>query len=115
MPDIERILSHETIAAVIIPVRNYTQSALSRARLGLGRNGGLWGATDAQSQETFYHKIMAEYLVSMARHEVPTVFLDFDRMVVDPNYLYWKLQRVLPNNISLEIFEQAFTDVSRHA
>jgi hypothetical protein len=114
MPDIENILSRETIAAVVIPVRNYTQSALSRARLGIGKNGGLWGATDAQSQETFYHKIMAEYIVSMVKHDIPTVFADFDRMVVDPDYLYTKLQPVLPPKVSLETFKQAFGDISRH-
>ena len=115
MLDMEDILSRETIAAVVIPVRNYTQSALSRAHHGMGKNGGLWGATDAGSQETFYHKIVAEYIVSMVKHDIPTVFIDFDRMVVDPEYLFKKLQYVLPPNVSLDNFKQAFGDVLSRA
>lgn len=80
---------------MIIPIRDYQEAALSRVSNGVGE-GGLWCASSYKEQLQFFHKIMAEYLVEMVQHDIPTLFLDFKRMVSDPEYLYKKLIIYLP-------------------
>ncbi len=111
--DIRNVLNTTTIQSVIIPIRNYTESASSRAQHGKAQAGGLWGnVTDAISQEVFYYQIMAQYLVSMVRYDIATVFIDFDRMIANHMYLYMKLKHILPSSISLDHFERAFVEAS---
>lgn len=101
-----------SIQAVIMPIRDYTESAVSRFRLGNGGKGGLWKASDVPSQENMYYKIMAEYLLSMVVYDINTIFIDYNRMVSDPVYLYTKVRQVLPHNISVEKFTDAFQEAS---
>jgi len=111
--EMEHILNNTMVHTVVVPIRNYTESALSRVQHGQGQPGGLWGnATDTSSQETFYYQIMAQYLVSMVRYDIATVFLDFNRMVADHVYLYQKLKHILPPSISLDRFEKTFKEAS---
>jgi hypothetical protein len=100
------------VSSVIIPIRNYTQSATYRNK-HQNNEGGLWGgAIDVPSQETFFHRILAEYLVSMAKCDIPTVFLDFERMVTDDMYLFHRLKVILPPTVSSGTFKQAFRDAT---
>lgn len=111
--DMERLLINTTIQAVIIPIRNYTESALSRVHLGENANGGLWGgASDLSSQEKMYYEIMANFLLSMVVYDIATIFIDYKRMVSDPVYLYRKLRQVLPSDISVKEFTDAFQEAS---
>lgn len=96
---VETILEDKTIhvEAFIIPVREYKASASSRVKHGKGC-GGLWNATDEKSQINFYHSVMAEYIYHMVKHEIKTIFLDFDAMVKDKQYLFDKLSPILSKN-----------------
>lgn len=100
------------VSSVIMPIRNYTQSAISRNK-HQNNKGGLWGlATDVPSQEAYFHRILAEYLVSMVKYDIPTVFLDFERMVTDDMYLFHRLKFILPPTVSPGAFKQAFGDAT---
>ena len=101
---------------VFIPIRNYEDSAKSRFSLG-GGAGGLWPhgrAVDVKSQKEFFYEVMSEYLYAMTVHDIPTTFINFDKMVESPKYLYEKLQPVLLKDISFEEFEISYNFASEH-
>jgi hypothetical protein len=79
-----------SIKQVIIPVRDYVESARSRVMNGRA-DGGLWYAENEKEQIEFYGRIMSRYVYCMVRYDIATVFLDFERMVVDSRYLYDRL------------------------
>ncbi len=111
---IENIVSNNNIKIkyMIIPIRDYSKSANSRLNLG-NENGGLWNATDFDSQINFYYKIMANYNYTMVKYDIPTIFLDFDKMINDTLYLYNKLLPILENK-SYKEFINAFNAASFH-
>jgi hypothetical protein len=92
--EIQQVVQSVRIRAMIIPIRNFKDSALSRTHHG-NRAGGLWNAHDTPSQIAFYNALMAKYLYFMVRYDIPTIFLDFDRMVTDVHYLFAKLRELL--------------------
>lgn len=113
MRTIEDVVRDVKIKCVIIPIRDYEPAARSRVRLGNGP-GGLLGAHDLASQILFFHANMANYLRSMVRHEINTIFLDFDRMVSDVSYLRNKLKSLTDEkHITDETFEDAYNFASR--
>lgn len=112
--DISNILLDKNIKIklVIIPIRDYKQSALSRVRHDK-QAGGLWNATNVDTQMQFYNKIIADYIYYMTKYEINTIFLDFDKMVTDSKYLYDKLKFLFEEkNIDFETFSKTYIDVS---
>lgn len=110
--DIDSIIKDHKIKLVIIPVRNYTDSAKSRASRGFN-NGGLWFAHTAEEQEAFYYKLIANYVYYMTKFDINTAFLDFDRMTTDKQYLYDRLNSIfVEKNISFETYSQAYEEAS---
>jgi len=95
--NIEEIVNKYKIELVIIPVRNYEKSAISRVRHE-NNCGGLWNADNYDNQLVFFHKIIANYLYCMTKYEIPTIFLDFDKMTNQPYYLYEKLGSIFKKN-----------------
>lgn len=90
-----------SIKHLIIPIRDLTSAAQSRRdvqmraqQMDLGIqdvNGGLWGTSNPEKQESelavrFYNLIRA-----VSRYEIPHTFLEFPRIVNDPEYLRGKL------------------------
>src|SRR5437868_1457434 len=68
MVQLNHIVKKRRIEYFIIPVRDYDESANSRAKNGsMKDNGGLWNANDTKEQVQFYHKIMAEYILKMVK------------------------------------------------
>ena len=112
MQTFQKIVEKVDIDHVIIPIRNYEDAAGSRERYGNGA-GGLWGAKNKAEQVNFYHKIMAEYLLWMTRYDIPTIFIDFDRMVNSSEYLYEKLKPIL-KNIDYQVFKVAYMKATQH-
>lgn len=99
------------IGVVIIPLRDFNDAAESRANLGMNATGGLWNAKDKKSQIEYYHRIISEYTIFMSKYDIPTLFLDFERMVNEPEYLYVKLKNYasyLLKNISYGCFIVAY-------
>lgn len=111
---IEKIIKNTnfTIKKVIIPIRDYKLSAESRVKHGKNA-GGLLNATDKQSQINYYRKVMANYLYFMTKYEIPTIFIDFDKMTTDKKYLFDKLECILQEkNITFELFSKIYDEVS---
>jgi hypothetical protein len=108
--EMNTILEKETIQLVIIPIRDLKASASSRVRHEHDC-GGLWNAHDEESQILYYHRILSEYMCIMTKHDIPTLFLDFDRMISDKQYLFDKLKPIL-EGIDLDTFCQVYEEVS---
>lgn len=102
------------IKTIIIPIRDYNMSAKSRASNGpQGVPGGLWNATNIEEQVLFYNKIMANYIYKMTKHNINTIFINFEKMVTDRMYLFEKLKGILDEkNISFELFSYIYMKIS---
>ena len=112
--DITIILKNPNIKikAIIIPIRDYELSAISRTKHGKNC-GGLVNAIDKESQIIYYNKIMAEYIYYMTKYDINTIFIDFDKMISDKLYLFNKLKFILnDNNINFDIFSYIYDEAS---
>lgn len=112
--NIEQIVEDPSIKVktVIIPVRNYTISALKRVKYKY-KAGGLWNANDLPTQLQFYKDIMSNYVYIMTKYDINTIFINFDKMTSDKKYLFIKLKPILDEkNIDFENFSQVYEEVS---
>ena len=112
--NIQYILKDKTvnIKKVIIPIRDYESSANSRVQ-NKQLPGGLWCATDKQSQILFYKQIMSDYIYFMTKYNIDTIFIDFDKMINDKEYLFNKLKIILDEkNIDFNLFCKVYDEVS---
>jgi hypothetical protein len=112
--DIDEIVTNPRIKIklVIIPLRDFTQSAKSRVSHGSGA-GGLWDASNLEEQINFYEKIMSNYRTVMTTHRINTIFLDFDQMITDKQYLFEKLKVVLDEKqINFQEFSNVYDEVT---
>lgn len=112
--NIETIIKDKNINIkhVIIPIRNYKLSAISRVKYG-NNPGGLLYAKDAKSQILFYNEIISNYIYIMTKYDINTIFIDFDKMIDDKNYLFNKLKSILDeNNIDFDLFSKIYDEVS---
>lgn len=85
------------IEYVIVPIRDYEEAAKSREFFKNSSGGLLWGATDYKSQMTEYYKSIAILVKDIVKHDLKTTFLDFEKMTKNKEYLYKKLEHILPN------------------
>jgi hypothetical protein len=117
--NMENIIKDTTlnIKYVIIPIRNYKDSAVSRSKITRrnsttgGTKGGLWNASNEIEQIRYYYKIMAEYIQIMTKYDINTVFLNFERMVKDEQYLFDKLKPILAEkNINFATFSKSYKE-----
>lgn len=111
---IDSIVEKHHIDYFIIPIRNYDDAAKSRENIGGGKPGGLWSATNAIEQKDFYHEIIAEYLYKMTVYDVPTIFINFERMISDDKYLYEKIKPVLRKSITYEDYKEVYDRATEH-
>ena len=111
--NIKKIIDDKiNIKYIIIPIRDYNKSAESRV-LHNNKQGGLWNASNETEQILFYNKILSEYLFYMVKYDIPTIFLDFDRMINDKKYLFEKIQNILnEKNIDFNIFSQSYDNAT---
>tara|TARA_Y100000004_G_scaffold61717_1_gene69089 strand:+ start:647 stop:1228 length:582 start_codon:yes stop_codon:yes gene_type:complete len=111
---IDGIVQKHHVDYFIIPIRNYKDAAKSRENIGGGKPGGLWSATNAKEQREFYYEIMAEYLYKMTVYDVPTIFINFERMISDDKYLYEKIKPVLRESITYENYKEVYDRATEH-
>lgn len=112
--NIETIIKDKNtnIKKVIIPVRDYKLSAKSRVKYG-NKPGGLINAKDEKSQILYYNKIISNYVYFMTKYDINTIFIDFDKMINDKNYLFNKLKIILDEkNIGFDLFSKIYDEVS---
>ena len=117
--DLEEVLEAGKIVVdcAIIPIRDLYASAESRRtvqRKWKKRDtpGGLILTTNPGDQEAVLATQLHALVHTLAKHDVPMIWLYFPRLVKDPDYLYGKIKSVVPGQ-SLETFSQAFRAVSR--
>jgi hypothetical protein len=110
---VPNILEEIRIKYMIVPIRDYVASAESRKRhtdMGLKGGGFVNGAKDVESQVALYNKAMAKFVLDITKYDVPTIFLDFDRMISDRKYVWNKLKPVFDDfKVSEEVFNKAYT------
>ena len=100
------------IKAVIIPIRDFKSSALSRVKHN-NIKGGLWNAVDEETQIQFYKDILSNYIYIMTKYDINTIFIDFEKMINDKNYLFNKIKFILDeNNIDFHTFCNVYDEVS---
>lgn len=112
--DIANILTNKTIKIklVIIPIRDFIQSAKSRV-LHKNQFGGLWDASNLEEQIEFYERTMANYRTHMTTYNINTIFIDFDQMILDKQYLFDKLKVVLDEKqIKFPEFSSVYDEVT---
>lgn len=113
---IDEVLSNPLIQIdhAIIPVREMTAAAVSRAHVqeittgspdGETVNGGLWGTDKAAEQEDVLRHRFTSLMQGLVRHDVPTTFLWYPRLVQDAAYLYGKLSFLLDSRDFTSFFE----------
>ena len=111
---IEKIMEDKNtkIKKVIIPIRDFKLSAKSRVKYK-NECGGLWNAKDEASQINFYREIVSNYLYMMTKYDIDTIFIDFDKMVNDKQYLFNKLKDILDEKkIDFGLFSTIYDEVT---
>lgn len=112
--NIKYILEDESIVIkqVIIPIRDFKLSSLSRLKHN-NKKGGLWHATDLKSQIQFYESIISNYVYYMTKYDIPTIFIDFEKMIIDKKYLFDKLKCILDEKkIDFDNFSNVYDEVT---
>lgn len=112
--NIEHIIKDPTILIkyVIIPLRNLIDSAKSRVKHG-NDCGGLWNAKDEITQIKFYNEVITNYIIVSTKYEINTIFIDFDKMISNPVYLFNKIKPILEEkDIDYELFLSVYDEVT---
>mgnify|MGYP003657466751 FL=1 len=114
LPPLLRIGAAPAIDWVIIPVRDLASAARSRIRVG-GRDGeipgGLWLTSRPEQQAGALAIAFHELIHALIEHDIPHTFLAFPRFALDPAYAYQKLGCILPDSVTLDVFQTAFARV----
>jgi hypothetical protein len=96
------------IACIIVPIRTLSEAAMSRVKVK-GIAGGLWDATNYQSQLDQHHRCLATLVQDATLNEIPVVFLSFDKMIANPKYLYDKLMPLFVSyGLTYEIYQKEY-------
>lgn len=116
LADKEKIVKDKkniTIKTVIIPLRDLDASAQSRVN-HKNKPGGLWNANDKLSQINYYKDIISNYIIISTKYDLNTIFIDFDKMINNKQYLFNKLKNILDEkNINFKKFSDIY-EVSKH-
>ena len=117
--DLEEVLEARNVVVdcAIIPIRDLYASAESRRTVQRNlkerdKPGGLILTENPREQEAVLATQLHSLIHTLAKHDVPMLWLYFPRLVEDPKYLYDKINSVLPGQ-NFETFSRAFRAVSR--
>lgn len=114
MANIENIIKDESIKIkkIIIPIRDYESSAISRVSHNKNK-GGLWNATDKKSQIEYYKDIISNYIYISTKYDINTIFIDFGKMVNNKKYLFNKIKSIIDEkNINFKFFCDVYDEIS---
>ena len=106
------------VKMVILPIRDLHNSAASRAALPAGSPGSLWGATNQKEQEDHNARVVYQIVRDCTILDIPLVRLDFPRIVTDPQYLWYYVEKITyETGVMPEIaaFRKAFYQVMNPA
>jgi hypothetical protein len=95
------LVEPEQLDAVLIPMRDLSQAARSRAEVSFSRRrvgapGGLDGVRWARRQDLELGRQLADLLLTVAEYEIPHILLAFPRFARDRDYCRRVLGPVLP-------------------
>lgn len=112
------------IYAAIVPVRDLFEAAESRRTVyseaqargidPLGHPGTLWHTDKPKEQEDRLARQFYKAVFPLIKYDVPTIFLEFPRIVKDEVYLFRKLATImLDHQVSLPEFSIAHAKVAK--
>jgi len=123
---IEDIYNNCNIKYFILPIRDINESAYSRKNIN-DKNiikkdynnddvpGGFVECKTVETQILLYEKSITHYIIKMTQYNIPTIFIDFNKMINDFNYLYNMILPILNDrNITLEEFKYIYYLTSLH-
>jgi hypothetical protein len=95
------VVRPEQLDAVLIPMRDLSQAARSRAEVSFSRGrvgapGGLDGVRWARNQDLELGRQLAELLLTVAEYEIPHILLAYPQFARDRDYCRRVLEPVLP-------------------
>ena len=91
----------------IIPIRKFEECAKSREKYSSGPGGFVY-SSNYEEQLQYFKDIYSNYLYMYVKYSIPTIFIDFDKMISDPLYLYEKLLPTFQTSVSFENFKIAY-------
>jgi hypothetical protein len=107
-------LDTENISWVVVPIRNFEESAKSREYHNKKAGGLMGGAKNWGDQVKLYNGYMSKYIQDMVKNDIPTIFLDFKKMTNDEEYLYNKIKITFTKDISYDFFKECYKKASEH-
>lgn len=100
------------VSWVVIPIRDFQKAAKSR-EFYTNQAGGLIGnAKNWCEQMTVFDNMIAKYLQDMVKFDIPTIFLDFEKMTQSVEYLFNKITPTFTKQISFEKFQDCYQKAS---
>jgi|SRR6056300_1135334 hypothetical protein len=106
--EMDSIIKIYNIEHVIIPIRDLTDSAMSRVKSNL-----LWGGSnDLESQKTFNSELLYNLIHILVRDNIPHTFLPFPEIIYNENIIYDKLYWLFKEySINKEEYLSAFNQL----
>jgi hypothetical protein len=100
---------------LVVPLRNLEESAASRIKIAAERRdfhapGGMFGTKSPRWQAAWLAEATYRLFQAAARHELPTIVLEYPRFARDAQYAYRRLEPMLGGR-SAEEFETAWNTV----
>lgn len=99
------------IKMIYIPFRDINFVANSRKKHGIGAAGGVWLTDNPDAQEEKLYYALGKLISDVVFYSIPFEFINFDRMISSPKYLFEKLNHVIPA-ISFEEFCSAYNKIT---
>ena len=110
---INDIYKHYKIDLIILPIRDFSKCALSRTKYGKDPGGMIWGATDYNSQLQSFYASLSNFLLTTTQLNIDVIFIDFNLMVDDYDYLHEKLSFLIKKyKVGKKQFINAFNKAS---
>jgi hypothetical protein len=106
---------HFAIDHVLVPIRELSEAAQSRIRIGGADGdvpGGLMGTADPAAQKGVLAENFHGLMHTLADHDIPYTLLHFPRFARDGDYAFAKLHFLVPR-VGRDAFDAAFRRVSR--
>lgn len=99
------------IKMIYIPFRDISFVANSRKKHGIGAAGGVWLTDNPDAQEEKLYYALGKLISDVVFYSIPFEFINFDRMISSPKYLFEKLNYVI-SGISFEEFCAAYNKIT---
>ena len=96
------------VEKIIIPIRDIKEVADNRAEISKKSStgwGGLWGTDNPLKQKEILEQKLLKFLLDASKYHIPIVFISFEKMFSDKEYLYKKLDIGVPKSKFNKVFD----------